>query len=505
MNPFSHDLFCFCPLHILVFDAGFFFLLHHGRRFIEAVVGSKIENENMLRRVDALRLDLLEDRMGSSVNRLVLVVHDSSGSHGRIIPEIAGEARDGGNNDDDPELSTLFARLDAGVHDSSPDGVVDWGLLLASSGDEELVFNVDKMLGVLNDLAISILDTVLGQYTTTPITATADYLCVNGALLAFGPRPIFEWRKWVIDVFSDRVFRALNRDQILVLAFSSGHGQPIDLFGTLVFVALDKVPTEDEMLGNVEDTISDKAHGDIMPGHTAVVGFAQFIGLPVLNGLEIHDAIVVEILTGEHFILDAGGMHIRTGVLAAIPTAEAQVQASDKGDLVVDDDELLVVSPVEGHVAGILEDVVVGVAQDGDVAVTGGALGTQGVKGMLGVCGVAAHGGGDFLVDDDVDLDTGLCPSLQDLIQPVFLVVKGRPSEEELGTQPPVLDVNGLFRFLQGNGYGVEVVLAVDVPFDIVAVSFRSEGFEAMTLGDAVTFVVGGFLVLFVVAMVGID
>ena len=117
----------------------------------------------------------------------------------------------------------------------------------------------------------------------------------------------------------------------------------------------------------------------------------------------------------------------------------------------------------------------IGMAQDDDVAVTGGTFGTEGAEGMLGMGGVTADGGGDLLVDDDVNFDAGLCPSFQDLVESEFLVEEGGSSEEELGTQPPVFDVDGLFRVLQGNGDSIEVVLAVNVPFDLVPISFRSE------------------------------
>ena len=80
-------------------------------------------------------------------------------------------------------------------------------------------------------------------------------------------------------------------------------------------------------------------------------------------------------------------------------------------------------SPVEGHIASILEDVVVGMPHDGDVAMTGGSFGTEGVESMLGVGTVAADGRSNLFVHNNVDFDTGLCPSLQDLVQSPFLVV----------------------------------------------------------------------------------
>ena len=161
--------------------------------------------------------------------------------------------------------------------------------------------------------------------------------------------------------------------------------------------------------------------------------------------------------------------------------------------------------PVEGHVARVLEDVMVGMTHDGDVAMAGGALGTQGVESVLGVGAVAADGLGDLLVDNNVDLDPGFSPPLQDLIESPFLVEVGWPPQEQLWTQPPVLNVNGLLCLLQGNGDGVEIVLTVDIPLDLVPISFRCEGVEAMAFSDASSFLVSQLLMLFVMAMVGID
>lgn len=259
------------------------------------------------------------------------------------------------------------------------------------------------------------------------------------------------------------------------------------------------------MLGNVVDAVANDTHGDIMPGHAAVVGFAQLVGRPVFDSLEVQDAVVVEILAGEHFVLNARGMHVGEGMLPAVPASETQIQAADEGHLVVDDDELLMMGPVEGHVAGVLEDVVVGMAHDGDVAMARAAFGTQGVEGVFGVGAVAADGLGDLLVDDDIDLDPGFGPPLQHLVQSPFLVVVGRPSQEQLRAQPPVFDVDGLLGFLQGDGNGVEVVLAIDVPLNLVAISFGGEGLEAMAVGDAGPLLVCELLVLLVMAMVGVD
>ena len=288
-----------------------------------------------------------------------------------------------------------------------------------------MVFNVDKMLDVPDDFAIGVLDAVLSQDAATPVTATADDLSMDGTLLSLGPGSVLERGQWMIDVFTNRVLRTLDGHQILILAFAAGHRQPIHVVRSFVLVALDKVPAEDKVLGDIVDAVTNDTHGGVVPGHAAVVGFTQLIGLPIFDCMEIHDAIVVEVLAREHLVLHAGWMHVSQRMLAAVPAPEAQIETTNEGHLVVDDDELFMMSPVKGHIAGILKDVMVGMSQDRDVTVAGAPLGTQCVESVLGMSTVAADGLGDLLVDYDVDLDAGFGPPLQNLVQPPFLVVKG--------------------------------------------------------------------------------
>ena len=51
----------------------------------------------------------------------------------------------------------------------------------------------------------------------------------------------------------------------------------------------------------------------------------------------------------------------------------------------------------------------------------------------------------------------------------------------------------------------MEVVAAIDIPLDLVAVTSGSKGFEAVALGDPVALVVGPLLMLLVMTMVGVD
>jgi hypothetical protein len=118
------------------------------------------------------------------------------------------------------------------------------------------------------------------------------------------------------------------------------------------------------------------------------------------------------------------------------------------------------------------------------------------------------HGGHDcayLLVHGDVNLDAGLGASLEHLVQPVLLVVERRPLQEQLWTEPPVGNVNGLLCLLQGFGHSPEVVSAVDVPFHQVAVSLGCKALESVALGNPTPLGVRLLLMLLVMAVVGIE
>ena len=113
-----------------------------------------------------------------------------------------------------------------------------------------------------------------------------------------------------------------------------------------------------------------------------------------------------------------------------VPATKAEVQAADEGHLVVDDNELLVMRPVEGHVGSVLKNVMVRMAHDPYVTMPGRSLRAKSLERMLRVLRVAGQRSLDFAIDHDEDLDAGLGPPLQDLIQPPFLVVVWGPPEE---------------------------------------------------------------------------
>ena len=92
------------------------------------------------------------------------------------------------------------------------------------------------------------------------------------------------------------------------------------------------------MLGYVIDTGTHQTHGDVVPGHTAIIGFVEFIGLPVFDALKVHDTIVVEILAWEDLIFYTRWMDVCKWMLVVIPSAKAEINTADEGSFVVNDD-----------------------------------------------------------------------------------------------------------------------------------------------------------------------
>lgn len=173
--------------------------------------------------------------------------------------------------------------------------------------------------------------------------------------------------------------------------------------------------------------------------------------------------------------------------------------------MVVDDDELLMMSPVEGHVAHVLEYVMIRVSEDVNVAVAWIALGAQRSECMLGMRRVTRQSLLNLLVDDDIDLHASLSSSLDGLIESPFLVEVGRSTKEKFRRQPPVLYVDRFFGVLDAYGYSPEVVSTVDIPFDLVVLALREKRLEAVAVTQSSTLLVGPFLMLLVMTMVGID
>jgi hypothetical protein len=96
-----------------------------------------------------------------------------------------------------------------------------------------------------------------------------------------------------------------------------------------------------------------------------------------MGGLGNDIPVVVEVLPREDFIYDSRRVDVCEEVLAHIPSPIAEIQATDEGQVVVNDNEFLMMGPIEGHVAEIFKDIVIRVAQDMDVAMAGCAFWAQ--------------------------------------------------------------------------------------------------------------------------------
>ena len=505
LDPFAHYLFGLGSLDVLIFHTRFLLLFHHRRSLVEAVVGAKVKDEDMITRVHTFFLDLAEDGVFAAVDGFVLVVHNCTSACCRVVSQIASKPRDGGDHDDDSEFTTFFPGFDAGVYYSSPNYIVDWRLLLAGGSDEELILNVYVMLRVSDDLAIGVLNAVFRQDPATPVGAASHYLCVNRAWVLMRPRFSLQRAKRMVDVFPNRMLRSLNRYQIFILTFSAYHRKPVKACRSLIFVPLYEVPAEHKMLGDIINTVTNNAHRDVVPRHATIVCLAQLIRLPVLHGLEVHDTVVVEVLAREEFVADTRRMHICQGMLAVVPSSEAEIQASNESQSIIDHDELLMVRPVESHVSCVLEDIVIRVSHHRDISIPWSTFGTERMQGMLRMCAITADGLRDFFVHDDVDLHSSFCPPLEHLVQSPLLVIVRRSSQEQLRTQPPVGNIDGFFGLLERDRDRPEIVSPVDIPFNLIAVSFRGEGLEAMALRDFGALLIGSLFMFFVVTMIGIE
>jgi hypothetical protein len=66
---------------------------------------------------------------------------------------------------------------------------------------------------------------------------------------------------------------------------------------------------------------------------------------------------------------------------------------------------------------------------------------------MDGMHKLTCQGLFDLLVHNDVDLDATFGGSFEHVIESILLISRGRPTEVELRSEPPVEDVDALPRF----------------------------------------------------------
>lgn len=73
--------------------------------------------------------------MLSSVDRFILIVHDSASSSSFVLSKVSGKSGNSGDDYNYSELSSFFARSDASIDDRTSNCVED-GLLLVTSGSD---------------------------------------------------------------------------------------------------------------------------------------------------------------------------------------------------------------------------------------------------------------------------------------------------------------------------------------------------------------------------------
>lgn len=306
--------------------------------------------------IHALGGNLAEDGVFTAQDRLVLVVHDGAGACRFILAEVSRKSRDGGNHDDHSELSSLLGSSDNGLDDGLTNGVENGRLFVSRGSDlmglavgavlrvnnltEELILNVDIVLSLTDDLLVSILDAMFRQNSTAPVGATSYDLRPCKALLA--ERLRVERRKRVLQVLAARELRTLNGNQIFVVPSTTLQHQPVHTVVPFVLVPLDEVPPQDEVLCDVIHTVTHHTHGDVVPRHSTILSLAKLVGLPVAHALEIHDAVVVKLLSGEDLVPQVRGVDVGQGMLMSVPSSETQINTSNERQCVVDDNEFLV-------------------------------------------------------------------------------------------------------------------------------------------------------------------
>ncbi len=192
---------------------------------------------------------------------------------------------------------------------------------------------------------------------------------------------------------------------------------------------LDLVPPLYKVLDDIEHDVSSDGHVHIVPRHARALDRAEPVADVVRHVLEVHDARVVVVLSGEQRRERVERVHVRKRVRVRVPPTEAQVQAADAGVVVVDDDDLLVVRP-EFDI--VLAADVIGVPHDRDVRM-------ERLESLLRVVRAHRHGLHDLLVHHDVDLHALLRLTLEDSVDAPFGVLGRGPPKVQLGGEPPVL------------------------------------------------------------------
>jgi len=205
---------------------------------MQPVVGAKIEDKDVFRRIDPLRLKLAINGVFAAVDGFILIIDDGTGSQRRLLPQVPRETRDGGNDDDDAKLPILIVCASDGIDDGFADLVAHGLLFLACGGDEELVLDVDEMLRVLDDRLVGGLDAIVfGQDTVGPVGGGAHDLDFAGTAVL--GREVAVGVEGVLDVAAEGEGGALDASEVV--------GDPAELEPrpagvAFVLVALEEIP-----------------------------------------------------------------------------------------------------------------------------------------------------------------------------------------------------------------------------------------------------------------------
>lgn len=94
-----------------------------------------IKKTRLTCRVNTLFLDLSENRVFTTADGLVLVVHDCSSASGFNLSQVSGKTRDGWDHDDHSESSAFFTSSHTSLDNGASDNIMDGRLVLSRGSD----------------------------------------------------------------------------------------------------------------------------------------------------------------------------------------------------------------------------------------------------------------------------------------------------------------------------------------------------------------------------------
>ena len=147
-----------------------------GNGVLETVIVAKVVEPDVLHWIVAFLRNQLHDTVSSAVDRVVLELHDCTSSQRSLIAQVSCKARDTRNHNDDFVLLACAGSPEDTLDNCSANLVLHRFLLITRCCDEELIFNVDKVFAVADNLRIRILNRMLGGRAIAPFAATTNNL-----------------------------------------------------------------------------------------------------------------------------------------------------------------------------------------------------------------------------------------------------------------------------------------------------------------------------------------